>query len=53
MRIYTLNKLVNCPFGSRYFWKAVVQLENARKHSPSNYHILFLLVKFYNQIGEP
>ena len=37
----------------RYFWKAVVQLEYARKHSPTNHHILFLLVKFYNQIGKP
>ena len=39
-------------FYFRYFWKAVVQLEYARKLSPTNYHILFLLVKFYNQIGE-
>ena len=27
-------------------------MEYARKLSPTNYHILFLLVRFYNQIGE-
>ncbi len=35
----------------RYFWKAVLQLEYARKLSRTNFHVMFLLVKFYNQIG--
>jgi hypothetical protein len=36
----------------KYFWKAVVQLESARKVSASNADVMMLLVKFYNQIGE-
>ena len=48
----SFHELFFCLVVLRYFWKAVVQLEYARKHSPTNHHILFLLVKFYNQIGE-
>ncbi len=34
-----------------YFWKAVVPMEHALRQSRPNYHIRFMLVKFYNHAG--
>ena len=36
----------------KHFWKAVVMLECARKLSPTNHHVIFMLIKFYNQCGK-
>ena len=36
----------------KHFWKAVLILQAALKKSPANYHLRFLLIKFFNQAGK-
>jgi hypothetical protein len=35
-----------------HFWKAILILDSALKKSPANYHLKFLLIKFFNQAGD-
>ncbi len=36
----------------KHFWKAVVVLQSALEKSPANYHLRFMLIKFFNQAGK-
>ena len=37
--------------GDKYFWTAIINLDQALKTSPASYNLRFLIIKFLNQSG--